>query len=320
MYSTDLYFGSSAAWARAQEVIDALAPSDLPIVLLGPTGCGKSALASYIHRKSKRPGSLVEHTIPSRPDNLSYSAFLGYNRGAYTGAVQTQHGLLELAKGGTLFLDEMGHVTHEIQGLLLGLLDGRPFTPLGATRSISIDVRFVFATNAEPKVLMDQGKWLPDLYYRLGGNFIRIPSLAARRLDILPLAHFFLWIRFRQLGRDWRPEVSQEVQSIFLSHPWPGNIRQLKNICDCAAVLMQEPRAVEVHDLTTDFLEELGSGSRARHTPAPVVTRVHQVLRKHHGNKSATARELDMHRTELYRFLDRHPYRRTPSGGFPRPA
>lgn len=315
---TDLYLGASAAWVKAKGEIDPLAASDLPLVLLGPTGCGKSVMAGYIHHQSKRAGALVEHTLGSVPDALSYSAFLGHTRGAYTGAVERHVGVLESAKGGTLFLDEMGLATPEIQRLLLGLLEGRPFTPLGASRPVAVDVRLLFATNLEPELLVAQRKWHPDFYYRLGGNFIRLPGLAERRVDILPLADLFLLRKLRAMNRPWRPRLSPEVSELFLRHPWPGNIRQLQSVCDRAAVLVQHDRQVEAYDLTPEFLREL---SPAAHGPAPdpMVSRVHEVLRRHQGNKAAAARELGIHRTEFYRLLERHP-RHTPSGGYARPA
>ena len=315
---SDLYLGASATWLRVQGEVDALATSDLPLVLLGPTGSGKSVLAGYIHHRSGRSGALVEHALGSVPDALSYSAFLGHARGAYTGAIERRAGILESAKGGTLFLDEMGLATPEIQRLLLGLLEGRPFTPLGASRPVTIEVRLVFATNAEPGLLVAQGKWQADFYYRLGGNFIRLPGLAERRVDIVPLADLFLIRKLRALGKTWRPRLSREVEEVFLRHPWPGNIRQLQSVCDRAAALMQTDRQVELLDLTPEFLREL--------TPAaldaasdPVVIRVHEVLRRHQGNKAAAARELGMARTRLYRLLDHYP-RHTPSGGHARPA
>ncbi len=316
--STDLFFGASVAWVRAQEEIDALAESDLPIVLLGPTGCGKSALANYIHARSRRAGSLVEHAIGSVPESLAHSAFLGHSRGAYTGAVERHAGLLESAKGGTLFLDEMGLATAEIQHLLLGLLEGRPFQPLGASRPVTIDVRLVFATNAEPQALVAAGKWQPDLYYRLGGNFIRLPGLADRRTDILPLARLFLTRRLRALGRSWRAAITDQVQAIFLTHPWPGNVRQLQSVCDRAAVLMREERAIELRDLTPEFLGEARPAGQPE-LPDLAAARVHEALRRHHGNKAAAARELGMHRTDLYRLLERYPCDVAP-GEVPGPA
>jgi DNA-binding NtrC family response regulator len=298
--STDIYLGASATWFKAQGEIDALAPSDLPLVLLGPTGCGKSVLAGYIHTRSKRVGPLVEHTLGSVPDSLSYSTFLGHTRGAYTGAVGPHAGVLESAKGGTLFLDEIGLATPDIQRLLLGVLEGRPFTPLGASRPVTINVRLVLATNAEPETLVAEGRWQTDFYYRLGGNFIRLPALADRRMDILPLADLFLRKKLRGLGKAWGPQLSREVAEVFLR----------------AAVLMQAEREVELSDLTLEFLRELQS-SPQRSTSDPVVARVHDALRRYGGNKAAAARELGWHRADLYRFLERNP-RHTPSGGYSR--
>ncbi len=306
MPGTDLFLGSSPAWVRAQSEIDALAASDLPIVLLGPTGCGKSALAAYIHARSRRGGSLVEHTIGSVPDGLSYSAFLGHTRGAYTGAFDRHAGLLESAKGGTLFLDEMGLATPDVQRLLLGLLEGKPFTPLGASRPVTVDVRLVFATNVQPDKLVADGKWQPDFYYRLGGNFIRVPGLSERRHDIVPLALIFLDRRLRSVAKPWAARLSGEVEQLFLHHPWPGNIRQLQSICDRAGVLMQADRPMLLGDLTPEFLREFTPTSNGQALD-PVIARVHETLQRLQGNKAAAARELGMHRTDLYRFLERHP-------------
>jgi DNA-binding NtrC family response regulator len=314
----DLFFGSSGPWRRIEGEIDALAESDLPLVLLGPTGCGKSALAAHIHHRSKRAGTMVEHSLGSVPEALSYSAFLGHTRGAFTGAVERHTGLLESAKAGTLFLDEIGSATPEIQRLLLGLLEGRPFTPIGASRPVTIDVRLLFATNTEPELLVSEGRWASDFYYRLGGNFIRVPGLAARRIDILPMTHLFLLRRLRALGRDWRPQFSPEVEGVLLRHPWPGNVRQLQSVCDRAAVLLRSNRPVEISDLTAEFLRELTPTARES-VPDPVVSRVHEALRRHQGNKAATARELGIHRTDLYRLLERHP-RHTSSGEYVLPA
>jgi DNA-binding NtrC family response regulator len=271
-------------------------------------------LAGYIHHRSRRAGGLVEHTLCSVPDALSYSTFFGHTRGAYTGAVDRHTGILESAKAGTLFLDEIGLATPEIQRLLLGILEGRPFTPLGASRPVTIDVRLLFATNSDPEALVAAGRWQPDFYYRLGGNFVRLPGLAERRMDILSLANLFLRRRLRALGRPWAGRLSRSVEELFLRHPWPGNVRQLQAVCERAAVLMPSDRDVEVSDLTSEFLRELGPAAPGP-VPDPLVTRVHDALRHHQGNKAAAARELGWHRTDLYRFLERHP-RHTPSGGY----
>lgn len=303
---SELYIGTSGAWRRAQAQIDWMAPSDLPIVLLGPTGCGKSAFASYIHRLSGRRGELVEHALGTVPEALQAAALLGHRRGAFTGATEERPGLLERAKDGTFFLDEVGLATPEVQGLLLTLMEGRPFTPIGASRSIVVSVRMLFATNADPREQVASGAWKPDFYHRLGGNFVILPGLADRREDILPLAQALLGRRLSQYGRREEALFSPEVEEILYHHPWPGNIRQLEAVCHRAAVSMLPGAPVRMTDLSEHFLlDAIQLRENAR--PDPFALLVRDTLHRHRGNRSAAARDLGMHRTKLVRFLARHP-------------
>jgi DNA-binding NtrC family response regulator len=302
----ELFLGTSDAWRRAQAQIEWMAPSDLPIVLLGPTGCGKSAFASYIHRRSGRRGELVEHALGTVPEALQAATLLGHRRGAFTGAFEARVGLLEQAKDGTFFLDEIGLATHEAQGLLLGLMEGKPFTPIGATRSLTVNVRMIFATNVDPSRQVASGAWKPDFYHRLGDNFISLPGLADRRADILPLARAFLARRMTQYGRLEAAELSSEVEELFLHHPWPGNVRQLDAVCHRAAVSMGPGSLVRVSDLSDHFLAEFDRSTGAT-LPDPFETLVRDTLQRHGGNRSAAARDLGMHRTKLVRFIARHP-------------
>jgi DNA-binding NtrC family response regulator len=283
-----------------------MAPSDLPIVLLGPTGCGKSAFASYIHRRSGRRGELVEHALGSVPEALQAAALLGHRRGAFTGATEERSGFLERAKDGTFFLDEIGLASLEIQGLLLTLMEGRPFTPIGASRSIVVNIRMLFATNVDPRQQLTSGAWRPDFYHRLGGNFVTLPGLAERREDILPLAQALLARRLTQYGRKEEAVFSPEVEEILYHHPWPGNVRQLEAICHRAAVSMLPGAPVRMTDLSDHFLVDAMQG-REPARPDPFAMLVRDTLERHRGNRSAAARDLGMHRTKLVRFLARHP-------------
>lgn len=305
-FGTDLFIGTSDAWRRAQAQIEWMAPSDLPIVLLGPTGCGKSAFASYIHRLSRRRGELVEHALGTVPEALQATALVGHRKGAFTGAVEERTGLLERAKDGTFFLDEIGIATAEVQGLLLTLMEGRPFTPIGASRSMVVNVRMVFATNVDPVQQVAVGAWKPDFYHRLGENFLVLPGLAERRGDILPMARVFLERRLAQYGRPCEPAFSPDVEQILLHHPWPGNVRQLHALCHRAAVSMQDQASVQVSDLSTHFLAQLEQAP-AHLGPDPFEFRVRHALQRHRGNRSAAARDLGIHRTKLIRFLARNP-------------
>lgn len=302
----ELFLGTSDAWRRAQVQIEWMAPSDLPIVLLGPTGCGKSAFASYIHRRSRRRGELVEHALGTVPEALQAATLFGHRRGAFTGAIEERAGLFERAKDGTFFLDEIGLATPEVQGLLLGLMEGRPFTPIGATRSITVDVRMIFATNADPAQQVASGAWKPDFYHRLGDNFVVLPGLAARRSDILPMARAFLARRLAQYNRQCPAEFSPDVEEILLHHPWPGNVRQLEALCHRVAVSMEAGGPVQVSDLSEHFLAEVDRVA-GETRPGPFELLVRDTLLRHRGNRSAAARDLGMHRTKLVRFLARHP-------------
>jgi DNA-binding NtrC family response regulator len=303
---SELFFGTSDAWRRVQRQIEWMAPSDLPLVLLGPTGCGKSALASYIHRRSGRRGELVEHALGAVSDNLQADALMGHRRGSFTGAFDDRAGLVERAKDGTFFLDEIGLATKEVQGLLLGLMEGRPFTPIGASRTITVNVRMIFGTNVNPRQQVASGAWQPDFYYRLGGNFLVLPSLAERRDDILPMARIFLARFLQRYGRHCAPVFSSEVERLLLHYPWPGNVRQLQALCHRVAVSMTDGAPVRLADLSEDFLADVQDEGEPRDSDS-ATRRVCAALQRHGGNRSAAARELGIHRNKLIRFLARHP-------------
>lgn len=316
---SELFFGTSDAWRRVQRQIEWMAPSDLPLVLLGPTGCGKSALASYIHRRSGRRGELVEHALGAVSDNLQADALMGHRKGGFTGAIEDRAGLFERAKDGTLFLDEIGLATKEVQGLLLGLMEGRPFTPIGASRTITVNVRMIFGTNVNPRQQVASGAWQPDFYYRLGGNFLVLPSLAERRDDILPMARIFLARFLQRYGRHCAPVFSSEVERLLLHHPWPGNIRQLEALCHRAAVSMADGAPVQLSDLSEHFLADIpGQGETGE--PDSFTLLVRDTLQRHGGNRSAAARDLGMQRTKLIRFLSRHPTASAFDDSISRPA
>jgi DNA-binding NtrC family response regulator len=240
------------------------------------------------------------------PEALQAATLLGHRRGAFTGAVEERAGLLERAKDGTFFLDEIGLATQEAQGLLLGLMEGKPFTPIGAARSISVNVRMIFATNVDPTHQVASGVWKPDFYHRLGDNFIVLPGLAERRNDILPMARAFLARRIAQYGRQCSATFAPEVEDVLLHHPWPGNVRQLEALCHRAAVSMAPDAPVQISDLSEQFLTDFGRAADESR-PDPLQLLVHDTLRRHGGNRSAAARDLGMHRTKLVRFLARHP-------------
>lgn len=195
------------------------------VLILGETGVGKEVLARYIHEHSKRQGMLfLPINCAAIPRDLLESELFGYEKGAFTGATQSRKGLLERADGGTVLLDEVVDMPLEAQAKLLRTIETKELLPLGSSRYRSIDVRFIAATNADIKTRVEQGDFRRDLYYRLSIFVYTIPPLRQRVQDILALANYFI----AEVGEAAR--LSPAVVELLLCYPWPGNIREVKNV------------------------------------------------------------------------------------------
>jgi len=225
---------------RFREVYDLtlkVAPSDANILILGESGTGKELIAGTLHRNSlRRERSFVSLNCAALSDTLLESQLFGHLRGAFTGAVVNQKGLLEEADGGTLFLDEIGDVSPAVQAKLLRVIQERDFIPVGSTRSKKVDVRFLAATNKDLEHEVREGRLREDLYYRLNVISIALPPLRERREDIEPLALHFL--------RRFAGRMSKEIHSIepealqaLQGYSWPGNVRELENVIERAVIL-----------------------------------------------------------------------------------
>lgn len=210
------------------------ARSEIPVLITGETGTGKELLAEAIHKASPRnTGPFVPVNMLSLSGSLFESEFFGHAKGAFTGATQDRQGYLSRAKGGTLFLDEIGDLPLEIQGKLLRILQEGEFTPVGKTRSVRADVRFIAATNQDLEALVEQGAFRKDLYYRLRFACLSLVPLRERREDIRPLALHFLDVLGHQVT------ITDESLRKLLGHDWPGNVRELKGLMEAAANLAQ---------------------------------------------------------------------------------
>ncbi len=253
-------------------VVDLVGKGDLSVILLGETGAGKDVIADAIHRRSTRvQAAYVRVNCAALPDALLESELFGYERGAFTGAVQAKPGLLEVADGGTLFLDEIAELPLAMQAKLLRVLESREVTRVGGLKSRAIDVRFICATNRDLVTLVRSGAFRQDLYFRLNGISLVIPPLRSRRAEIAPLAQAFIIQACRDAGRRQVPITADAMRQLE-THDWPGNVRELRNVIE-RAVTLCTGASIDIHHLPPPELNfgataQLESSQRAT-VPAP---------------------------------------------------
>ncbi len=217
------------------------ARSKATVLIHGETGTGKELLASAVHKNSKRrEGPFVRLNCAALAEGVLESELFGHEKGSFTGAQGTRKGRFELGDGGTLFLDEISEVPPKVQVKLLRFLQEREFERVGGNETIRVDVRVVAATNRDLRILVEDGKFREDLYYRLNVVRIEVPSLRARPSDILLLAdHFFS--RFAEENEADVQGFSEAALKLMLDYPWPGNVRELMNVVEQAVVMASGP-------------------------------------------------------------------------------
>ncbi|HEU4950899.1 MAG TPA: sigma 54-interacting transcriptional regulator [Holophagaceae bacterium] len=236
-FAPDEVIGESAALQGALRQVKAVAPSDATVLVLGETGTGKELMARLVHEHSRRRDrTFVKLNCAAIPLGLMESELFGHEKGAFTGAIAQKKGRLELADGGTLFLDEVGELPPELQPKLLRALQEREFERVGGTRTISVDVRLVAATNRDLERMVAEGRFRADLYYRLHVFPVRIPPLRERREDIPALVRYFTQKHARRLGRAIH-RIPAEVMAALQAAPWAGNIRELENFLERSVIL-----------------------------------------------------------------------------------
>lgn len=282
----------------------AMLPED--ILLLGPTGSGKGHLARYIHDASRRPGQFLSIAGGQLSESLWESQLFGHLAGAYTDAKSRVRGAFEQAAGGTLFLDEMHHWSPSVQSGLLYPLEARRFRPLGAEREVDVTCRLVFATTQDPDDLVRKGRLPPDLRFRLPSLVLRIPGLAARREEILPLAHEFTAAILAQW--QWDPariHWSSAALRALVLHAWPGNIRELRRVIErTLAQSGPEPKS----DIDAADLElPAAPGGDLAELLAPTTLRgiVMRALADANGSRQDAAALLGVHRNTISRYIAR---------------
>lgn len=292
---------------KVARTVERVASADVSVMLLGASGTGKELLARAVHDKSpRRKGQFVAINCAAIPENLLEAELFGYERGAFTGAVKTTPGKIELAQGGTLFLDEVGDIPLPLQVKLLRFLQERVIERVGGRAPIAVDTRIVCATHQDLDSMTSDGRFREDLYYRLAEIVVRIPSLAERPGDAALLARHFV----QRFAREMNPRVSglaPDALSAIDAYGWPGNVRELENRLK-RAVIMADGKTVSAADLdlpgTTPDEPQLINLRAAREIADRRAIR--SALARTENNISGAAKLLGISRPTLYDLLKQY--------------
>lgn len=299
---SDYLEGESDTAKQLYNYVKLVSPTNMSVLINGASGTGKEYVAHRIHQLSKRADRpFVAIDCGSIPKELAASEFFGHIKGAFTGALTDKTGAFVEANGGTIFLDEIGNLSYEVQIQLLRALQERKIRPVGSNKEISVDVRLVSATNENLEQAIGKGMFREDLYHRINEFTLRMPQLKDRREDILLFANFFLDQANREMDKQLTG-FDDKASRALLEYPWPGNLRQMKNMIRRATLLAQGKF------ITINELSELKE-------PAPAIIGIplrneeaekHQIieaLRQTGNNKSRAAQLLGIDRKTLYNKL-----------------
>jgi two-component system NtrC family response regulator len=297
--------GSSPAAAKVRKLMEQVAPADATVLLTGRSGTGKELAARMIHDLSPRcDRPFIAVNAAALPETLLESELFGHEKGAFTGAAARKLGRFELADRGSFFLDEIGEISLSVQTKLLRVLEARQLVRVGGVDTVDIDVRVIVATNKNLKDEIRAGRFREDLFFRLNVFPIELPPLAERAGDVVELAEHFL-----RLQTYAQPTLDQEVRELFLEYDWPGNIRELKNVLERAAILAGgQAFTLEHFALETDS-EPIGVASSAGPIGGLDQTEKEMILsalEKTDGNKTKAARLLKITRRRLYSRMKAH--------------
>ncbi|MBS2020064.1 MAG: sigma 54-interacting transcriptional regulator [Deltaproteobacteria bacterium] len=258
------------------ELVELVAAAPVAVLLLGETGVGKTTVAEKLHARSGRTGQLVKINCAAVPEALLEGELFGYERGAFTGAAGSKQGLVEASSSGTLLLDEIGDMALSTQAKLLHVVEQGEVTRLGAVKARKVDVRIVSATHRDLEAMVASGTFRADLYYRVNGISIPIPPLRERRSEILAFASSFLTATCARMRKPV-PALSVGARRVLMEHPWPGNLRELRNVMDRAALLSQKRGEVTEEMLGLTALALPGTASPGKPPDAaPLPRSVHE--------------------------------------------
>jgi DNA-binding NtrC family response regulator len=309
-FNFSFIIGESPAMKAVYKMIEKVGPTKSTVLITGPSGSGKELIARAIHQRSERKNkAFIAINCGSIPEALFESELFGHKKGSFTGAIADRDGHFVLANNGTLFLDEIGELPLSMQVKLLRVLQDGEVKPVGAVKGTIVDARIITATNRDLEKEVEEGRFREDLFYRL--NIIRInaPSLEERKDDIPLLVRYFLE-RYNTELRKSIKGISSEAMSMLMSHTWKGQVRELENVIE-RAVLLTDSEFIQPGDLPFEQMSGPGSGIAEEDTSLNNVVSafemqyIQHMLRKYDGNRTETARSLNIDPSTLYRKMEK---------------
>ncbi len=291
--------------------IEKVAPIDVPVLLEGESGTGKTRLARMIHAKSPRAGkAFVEVNCAAVPETLLETEFFGHLKGSFTGAHKDREGRFKTADGGTLFLDEIGEIPLSLQAKLLRALQDQMFEPVGSSKSVKVNIRIIAASNQDLKERVKTGSFRADLYYRIAVIPLCVPPLRARPADIRFLIEHFIEKSSLRLELS-RPTIAPETLRLLMDYPWPGNVRELANAIEHGVICAIDGQ-IELDSLPFDirqYRERIADVSDIEQINKDKVVATLETM---NWNRSKAAKSLGVDRSTLWRWMQR--FEITPPG------
>ncbi len=320
-YNFEAIIGQSPKMIKVLEMISQVADTDAIVLIEGESGTGKELTVKAIHFNSSRKDKpLLSVNCAAFPENLLESEFFGHEKGAFTGACRQQKGKFELADEGTLFLDEVDEMSPALQAKLLRIIQFGEFAPIGSEETRHCNVRVIAASKSDLKILVDEGKFREDLYYRLNMFLIKMPSLRERPEDILPLAEYFLLDASRRTNKEGL-KFSADAKELIKNYSYPGNVRELENIINRAAILCKS-KVIKAEHLPEEIISGKSTGRAGltyqslpfREAKEKVISDferqyLQQVLEECNGVVSRAAERMGMHKKNLHEKLNKYGIR-----------
>ena len=301
--------GKSRVMKEVYRLIDSVGETNSPVLILGETGTGKGMIARLIHLRSQRKNKkFLSINCGTIPETLLESELFGHKKGAFTGAISDKKGLLEEGEGGTVFLDEITNTSLEFQGKLLEAIEEKIIRRVGETTTRNIDVRFLFATNKDLEIEVEDNRFRRDLFYRINVFKIEVPPLRDRASDIPFLAQFFLERYTKEINKKidgFAPEAMQRLSEYF----WPGNVRELQNVIERAVVLAKS-KLISMQDIGFEKAKTAEVLPLKQIKEEAAIRVIAEVLSFHRGSVTKTAKALGINRKTIQRYIKKHKIRK----------